>query len=52
MGTKKRKIIFVTPHYHCGVVEVAGTWPPLAFVYLGAQAKKAGWDVEVYDVMS
>jgi len=52
METKRRKIIFVTPHYHCGVVEVAGTWPPLGFVYLGAQAKKAGWDVEVYDVMS
>lgn len=52
MANKKRKIIFITPPYHCGVVEVAGTWPPLGFVYLGAQAKKAGWDVEVYDAMS
>ena len=47
-----RKILFVTPPYHCGVVEVAGTWPPLGLVYLGSQAKLAGWDVEIYDAMS
>lgn len=52
MAGSIRKILFVTPPYHCGVVEVAGSWPPLAFVYLGAQAKKAGWDVEVYDAMT
>lgn len=52
MVKSKPKILFVTPPYHCGVVEVAGTWPPLGFVYLGAQAKKAGWEVEVYDAMS
>ncbi len=42
----------MTPPYHCGVVEVAGNWPPLGFVYLGAQARKAGWDAEVYDAMT
>ncbi len=47
-----RRIIFITPPYHCGVVEVAGTWPPLGLVYLGSQAKLAGWDVEIYDAMS
>ena len=47
-----RRIIFVTPPYHCGVVEVAGTWPPLGLVYLGSQAKLAGWEVEIYDAMS
>jgi anaerobic magnesium-protoporphyrin IX monomethyl ester cyclase len=52
MAINKRKILFITPPYHCGVVEVAGTWPPLVFIYLGAQAQKAGWDVEVYDAMS
>lgn len=52
MAQNKKKIIFVTPPYHCGVVEVAGSWPPLGFVYLGTQAKKAGWEVEIYDVMT
>lgn len=52
MAANKRKILFVTPPYHCGVVEVAGTWPPLGFLYLGAQAEKAGWEAEVYDAMS
>lgn len=42
----------MTPPYHCGVVEVAGNWPPLGFVYLGAQAIKAGWTAEVYDAMT
>jgi anaerobic magnesium-protoporphyrin IX monomethyl ester cyclase len=49
---KNKKILFVTPPYHCGVVEVAGHWPPLGFVYLGAQARKAGWSAEVYDAMT
>jgi anaerobic magnesium-protoporphyrin IX monomethyl ester cyclase len=52
MARNQRKIIFVTPPYHCGVVEVAGHWPPLGFLYLGAQARKAGWEVEVYDAMT
>ena len=52
MVKPRKKIIFVTPPYHCGVVEVAGSWPPLGFVYLGAQAQKAGWDVEIYDAMT
>ncbi len=52
MAQNKKKILFVTPPYHCGVVEVAGSWPPLGFVYLSAQAKKAGWDSEVYDAMT
>ncbi|RKX21596.1 MAG: magnesium-protoporphyrin IX monomethyl ester oxidative cyclase, partial [Candidatus Zixiibacteriota bacterium] len=52
MAQNKKKIIFVTPPYHCGVVEVAGSWPPLGFIYLGTQAKKAGWEVEIYDAMT
>ncbi len=52
MESKNKTIIFVTPPYHCGVVEVAGSWPPLGFVYLGAQARKAGWNVEIYDAMT
>lgn len=49
---RKHKIVFVTPAYHCGVVEVAGSWPPLGLLYLAAQAEKAGWDAEVYDAMT
>ena len=52
MIDSRRTIIFVTPPYHCGVVEVAGTWPPLGFVSLGAQAEAAGWRAEIYDAMS
>lgn len=52
MGKSSKSILFVTPPYHCGVVEVAGSWPPLGFLYLGAQAKKAGWNASVYDAMT
>lgn len=46
------KILFVTPPYHCGVVEVAGRWIPLQFVYLAGAARAAGFDCEIYDAMS
>ncbi|MDH4227919.1 MAG: cobalamin-dependent protein [Deltaproteobacteria bacterium] len=51
MGRKK-KILFVTPPYHAGVVEVAGRWVPLNMVYLVAAARAAGWDAVVYDAMT
>jgi anaerobic magnesium-protoporphyrin IX monomethyl ester cyclase len=47
-----KRILFATPPYHCGVVEVAGTWPPLGLTYLGAQAERAGWHARIYDAMS
>ena len=52
MKDSQKTILFVTPPYHCGVVEVAGTWPPLSFVPLAAQAEKAGWTARIYDAMS
>jgi anaerobic magnesium-protoporphyrin IX monomethyl ester cyclase len=52
MDAEGRKILFVTPAYHCGVVEVAGSWPPLGLLYLAAQARRAGWSAEVYDAMT
>jgi anaerobic magnesium-protoporphyrin IX monomethyl ester cyclase len=52
MAEKNKNILFVTPPYHCGVVEVAGSWPPLGFLYLGAQAERAGWNAAVYDAMT
>jgi anaerobic magnesium-protoporphyrin IX monomethyl ester cyclase len=46
------KVLFVTPPYHCGVVEVAGRWIPLQFVYLAGAARAAGHDCEIFDAMS
>jgi anaerobic magnesium-protoporphyrin IX monomethyl ester cyclase len=46
------KILFITPPYHCGVVEVAGRWIPLHLVYLAGSARQAGFDCEIYDAMS
>ncbi len=51
MAKKIRKILFVTPPYHCGVLESAGGWLPLNFVYLAGSLRKAGYEVEVYDAM-
>ncbi|MBI5266499.1 MAG: radical SAM protein [candidate division Zixibacteria bacterium] len=48
----KRTILFVTPPYHCGVVEVAGSWPPLGLLFLAQQALEVGWNAEVYDAMT
>jgi anaerobic magnesium-protoporphyrin IX monomethyl ester cyclase len=47
-----KKILFVTPPYHCGVVAVAGRWIPLHLVYLAGCAREAGFDCEIYDAMS
>lgn len=46
------KILFITAPYHCGVVEVAGRWPPLAYGYLATSAKEAGFKPLLYDAMS
>lgn len=46
------RVLFVTPPYHCGVVEVAGRWIPLQFVYLAGAARAAGHDCAIYDAMS
>lgn len=47
-----KKVLFVTAPYHCGVVEVAGRWPPLTFAYLSTSAREAGFIPLVYDSMS
>jgi len=46
------KIMFITPPYHCGVVEVAGRWIPLQYVYLAGAARAAGHECIIYDAMS
>jgi|Deesub1362A_J573_1020465.scaffolds.fasta_scaffold00013_49 anaerobic magnesium-protoporphyrin IX monomethyl ester cyclase len=47
-----KKVLFITPSYHCGVVEVAGHWIPLQFVYLGGAVREAGFEPIVYDAMT
>jgi anaerobic magnesium-protoporphyrin IX monomethyl ester cyclase len=34
------------------VVESAGRWPNLGFIYIAGELEKAGFDVEIYDAMS
>lgn len=46
------KVLLITPPYHCGVLESAGSWLPTAFVYLAGSLRQAGYDVEIYDAMS
>jgi len=48
----KKKILFITPPYHCGVVEVAGHWVPLTFVYLAGAVRDAGFEPVIYDAMT
>ena len=47
-----KKLLLVTPPYHCGVVEVAGRWLPLNLLYLATAARRAGVEVALYDAMS
>jgi len=47
-----KKILFITPPYHCGVVEVAGHWVPLTFVYLAEAVRRAGFEPVIYDAMT
>lgn len=47
-----KKILFITPPYHCGVVEVAGRWAPLTFVYLAGEIRKYGFVPFIYDAMT
>jgi len=50
--TARPRILFVTPPYHCGVVEVAGRWIPLQLAYLSGSARQAGFEPSIYDAMS
>ncbi|HHL40003.1 MAG TPA: radical SAM protein [Deltaproteobacteria bacterium] len=49
---KKGAILFITPPYHAGVVEVAGRWVPLHLVYLAGAVRAAGFEAAIYDAMT
>ena len=46
------RVVLVTPPYHSGVVETAGSWPNAAFVYLAGCMRAAGLDPVIYDAMT
>ena len=50
--SKPKKILLITPPYHSGVVESAGVWMNVAFVYLAGSLRQAGYDPVIYDAMS
>lgn len=47
-----RRIALVTPPYHSGVVETAGRWPNLGFVYIAGHLRDAGFEPLYYDAMT
>lgn len=49
---KLQRIALITPPYHSGVVESAGTWLNLGFVYIAGALRQAGYEVDYYDAMS
>ncbi len=49
---KIRRVALVTVPYHSGVVESAGTWLNVGFVYIAGALREAGYEVDYYDAMS
>ena len=52
MRNPRPTILLVTPPYHSGVVESAGTWLPLGLLYVGGALQRAGYGVALYDAMT
>ncbi len=48
----RSELLLISPPYHCGVVEVAGTWLPLNLLYVASAARRAGVEPHLYDAMS
>lgn len=48
----RKKILLITPPYHSGVVESAGVWLNVGFVYLAGSLRAAGYEPVIYDAMS
>ncbi|KAF0220994.1 MAG: anaerobic magnesium-protoporphyrin IX monomethyl ester [Geobacteraceae bacterium] len=49
---KIKKVALITPPYHSGVVESAGTWLNVGFVYIAGALRAQGFEVDYYDAMS
>ena len=48
---KLKRVTLITTPYHSGVVESAGTWLNLGFVYIAGSLLQAGYEVDYYDAM-
>lgn len=48
----RKKILLITPPYHSGVVESAGVWLNVGFVYIAGSLRAAGYEPVIYDAMS
>lgn len=46
------KVLFITPPFHAGVVEVAGRWVPLYFVCLAGALRSKDHEAYIYDAMT
>lgn len=46
------KLLLVTPTYHCGVLESAGNWLPLALAHLAGELDRNRFEVVIYDAMT
>ncbi|MDH3814246.1 MAG: B12-binding domain-containing radical SAM protein [Acidobacteriota bacterium] len=51
-ASKHARIMLITPPYHSGMVESAGSWLPLGLLYVGGALRKAGHEVVLYDAMT
>ena len=49
---KIKTIMLITPPYHAGVVESAGVWLNVGFVYIAGSLRAAGYEPIYYDAMS
>lgn len=47
-----KKLMLITPPYHAGVVEAAGSWPHLGLLYVAGHARAAGYQPVYYDAMT
>jgi anaerobic magnesium-protoporphyrin IX monomethyl ester cyclase len=52
MSRKHPEIMLVTPPYHSGVVESAGSWLPLGLLYVAGALQRAGYGAALYDAMT
>jgi anaerobic magnesium-protoporphyrin IX monomethyl ester cyclase len=47
-----KKLMLITPPYHAGVVESAGSWPHLGLLYVAGHVRAAGYQAIYYDAMT
>ena len=47
-----KRVMLITPPYHSGVVESAGVWLNVGFVYIAGSLRSAGYNPFIYDAMS